>query len=189
MDETTRVLRGTRCAVRARAMVGSSTESFADGRSFARRAGAVDEPSRRDGWMGAENAWHAFAFIRARVVVFVVVVRGTRHRSNDIACVCSPRCPRTTSCGSNAPWTRGTSTEAGTRFREWNHSFATPNARRDDDAGCVRTKGADEARRWVDTSTRAGSGPSSRPSVESVIRRGISLGVSTAGVDCARGSR
>ena len=41
----------TRCAVRARAMVGSSTESFADGRSFARRAGAVDEPSRRDGWM------------------------------------------------------------------------------------------------------------------------------------------
>ena len=124
--------------------------------------------------MGAENAWHAFAFIRARVVVFVVVVRGTRHRSNDIACVCSPRCPRTTSCGSNAPWTRGTSTEAGTRFREWNHSFATPNARRDDDAGCVRTKGADEARRWVDTSTRAGSGPSSRPSVESVIRRGIS---------------
>ena len=56
----------TRCAVRARAMVGSSTESFADGRSFARRTGAVDASSRRDGWMGAENASHRIAFIRAR---------------------------------------------------------------------------------------------------------------------------
>ena len=41
-------------------------ERVVRGRAFARRAGAVDASSRRDGWMGAENASHAFAFIRAR---------------------------------------------------------------------------------------------------------------------------
>ena len=39
------------------------------------------------------------------------------------------------------------------RFREWNHSFATPNARRDDAEDGVRTTDANETRLWVDTST------------------------------------
>ena len=45
------------------------------------------------------------------------------------------------------------------RFREWNHSFATPNARRDDAEDGVRTTDANETRLWVDTSTLVDSGP------------------------------
>ena len=41
-------------------------ERVVRGRAFARRTGAVDASSRRDGWMGAENASHRIAFIRAR---------------------------------------------------------------------------------------------------------------------------